>query len=81
MKKIYDDMQSSANVIVYMVFNTFTLKVFNRLTYDQEINSPLVASYLLRLPDYYILLANIKSINLTILWKYFSEFALHIYKP
>ena len=39
-----------------------------------------MASYLLGLSDYYTLSNNVKSTNLAILWKHFSEFALHIYK-
>ncbi len=80
MKKAYYDMQSSANVITNMPPNKFTLRAFNRLAYEREISGPLIASYLLRLPDHYTLSDNVKSINLTILRKCFPEFALHIYE-
>lgn len=68
MKKAYDDMQSlSTDVILHVTFDKFALRVFNRLAYNQEINSLLVASYLLGLLDYYTLSNNMKSINLAIL--------------
>lgn len=70
-----------ADVITYVFLNKFAFRSFNRLAYNQEINSPLVASYLFRLLDYYTLLDNVKFINLAILQKCFSEFELHIYKP
>lgn len=81
-KKAYDDMQlSSADVITHVALDEFALKAFNCLAYYREISGPLVASYLLGLPDHYTLSNNVKSINLAILWNRFPEFALHIYKP
>lgn len=70
-----------ADVITYVFFNKFAFRSFNHLAYNQEINSPLVASYLFGLLNYYTLLDNVKFINLAILQKCFPEFALHIYKP
>ena len=70
----------SADVITHVALDKFALKVFNCLVYDREISDPLVASYLLGLPDHYTLLNNVKSINLAIYWKRFPEFVLHIYK-
>lgn len=64
-----------------MVPDKFALSTFNRLAYNREISGLLVASYLIRLPDHYTLLDNMKSINLAIFWKRFSEFTLQIYKP
>ena len=64
-----------------MASNKFALRVFNQLAYDREISGPLVANYLLGLPNHYTLSDNVKSINLVILRKRFPEFALHIYKP
>ncbi len=66
-KKAYDDMQLSANVITNLPPDKFAFRAFNRLVYDREISGLLVASYLLRLPDHYTLLDNIKFINLAIL--------------
>ncbi len=80
-KKAYDDMQPSGNISSHMAPDKFALRAFNRLAYDREISGPLVASYSLGLPDHYTLSDNVKSINLAILRKCFSEFALHIYKP
>ncbi len=80
-KKAYDNMQPSANVSSHVAPDKFALRAFNRLAYNQKIGGPLVASYLLRLPDHYTLSDNVKSINLAILRKRFPEFALHIYKP
>ncbi len=73
-------MQSSVNVIRNMLLDKFALRVFNYLIYDREISSPLVASYLLELPDHYTLLDNLKSINLAILQKRLLEFILRIYE-
>ena len=73
-------MHLSANVITNVLLDKFALRTFNRFAYNWEISGPLVASYLLSLPDYYILSDNVKSINLTILWKCFWEFALHFYE-
>ncbi len=80
MKKAYDDMQLSANVITNMPPDKFALRAFNCLAYNRKISGPLVASYLLGLLDHYTLLDNIKSINLIILRKRFLEFALYIYE-
>ena len=78
-KKAYDDMQSlSAEVIIYVAPGKFVLRAFNRLSYDREISGFLVASYLLGLPDHYILSNNVKFINLAIFQKHFLKFALHI---
>ncbi len=66
-KKAYDDIQLSANVITNMPLDKFALRAFNRLAYNWEISAPLVASYLLGLPDHYTLADNVKSINLAIL--------------
>ena len=44
----------------------FALKVFNQLFHDQEINRPLVASYLLNLLDHYSLKAIVKNINIAL---------------
>ncbi len=79
-KKAYNNMQLSVNVITNMLPDKFALKTFNYLVYNWEISSLLVASYLLGLPNHYTLLDNVKSINLAILQKCFSEFALYIYK-
>lgn len=81
MKKAYDDIQLSSNVITYVIFVKFALRAFNCLTYNWEISGLFVASYLLRSTNHYTLSDNIKSINLAILRKHFPEFALHIYKP
>ncbi len=79
-KKAYDDMQSSANVVTNISPDKFALRAFNHLAYDREISGPLVASHLFGLPNHYTLSDNVKSINLTILRKRFPEFALYIYK-
>ena len=78
-KKAYDDMHLSANVVTNMPPDKFALRAFNRLAYNREISGPLVASYLFRQPDHYTSSDNVKSINLAILQKRFSEFALHFY--
>lgn len=52
--------------IIYMAFDKFVFKAFNYLIYNQKINNLLVASYLLKLPNYYTLLNNIKFLNLVI---------------
>ncbi len=79
-KKAYNDIQPSTIVITYVAPNKFAFKAINHLAYNWEISGPLVASYLLGLPDYYTLSDNVKSINLAIFWKCFPEFSLHIYK-
>lgn len=72
---------SFADIIIHVVSDKFAFKAFNCLTYDRKISNPLMVSYLLRLPNHYILLNNVKSINLVIFRKCFSKFVLHIYKP
>lgn len=79
-KKAYDDMQPSANIIIHVTFDKSAFRAFNRRAYNQEISGLLVACYLVGLLDYYTLSDNVKFINLAILRKYFSRFALHIYK-
>ena len=81
LKKIYDDIQPSVNVITYIAPDKLALRAFNCLAYNWEIIGPLIASYFPRLPDYYTLSDNVKFIHLVIFWKRFLEFALHIYKP
>lgn len=66
MKKVYDNMQLFANVITHVAPDKFALRVFNRFTYDREINGPLVTSYLFGMPNHYTLSDNVKSINLAI---------------
>ncbi len=73
-------MQLSTNVFINVPLDKFALRAFNCLRYDRVISGPLVANYLLGLPNHYTLLDNIKSINLAILRKYFPKFVLHIYK-
>lgn len=81
-KKVNNDMRLLfANAIIHVAPDKFALIAFNRFAYEREISSPLIASYLHGLLDYYILSKNVKFINLFILWKRFPEFALHIYKP
>lgn len=79
MKKAYDNIQLSANIVTNVLLDKFALRAFNRLVYDREISGLLVASYLLRLSDDYTLSNNLKFINLSIPQKRFSEFALHFY--
>ncbi len=45
----------------------FPLKAVNQLSHDREINRPLVASYLLNLPDYYSLKTIVKKMNIALL--------------
>ncbi len=45
----------------------FALKVFNQLPHDREIGRPLVASYLLNLPNHYSPKAIVKIINISLL--------------
>ncbi len=44
----------------------FALKVFNQLSHNREISGPLVASYLLNLPDHYPPKAIVKIINIAL---------------
>lgn len=69
----------SVDVITHMTFEKFAFRTFNRLIYNHEISGFLVGSYLFRLLDYYTLSNNVKFITLTIIWKSFLEFTLHIY--
>lgn len=61
------------------VFNKFTLRTFNRLVYNQEISGFFVASSLLGLPKYYIILYNVKSINIKLFRGCFYKFTLGKY--
>lgn len=45
----------------------FLLKAFNRLLYNREVSKPLVAEFLLDLPDHYIPNTFIKLINISVL--------------
>ncbi len=45
----------------------FPLKVLNQLSHNQEINRPLVASYMLNLPNHYSLKVIVKIINIALL--------------
>ncbi len=47
--------------------NKFALKEFNWLSHDWEICRPLIASYLLNLPDYYFVKAIVKTIHIALL--------------
>lgn len=80
MKKVYNNIQQFTNIIIYILFNQFIFRAFNCFIYDQKIKDLLVASYLLKLLNYYILLDDIKFINLDILQKYFLKFVLYIEK-
>ncbi len=73
-------MQSIANITTQVGPDKFAFRAFKRLAYDREISGPLVVSYLLGLPDHYILSNNVKSINLALLRKRFPESALHTYE-
>ncbi len=69
-KKAFDDhdkdsTNSPANYTHSL--DKFALKAFNRLSHDREISGPLVASYLLNLPDHYSLKVNMKTINIAFL--------------
>lgn len=50
-----------------LTLNKFLLKVFNRLSHDCKVNRPLIARFLLDLPDYYTPNTPDKLINLFIL--------------
>ncbi len=65
-----DSTNSSANYTPSL--DKFALKAFNRLSHDWEISGPLVASYLLDLPDHYFPKVNIKTINIALLRAKFS---------
>ncbi len=74
-RKVFDDHEkdstnSPANYTPS--FNKFTLKAFNQLSHDREIIGPLVASYLLDLPDNNFLKVNMKTINIAFLQAKFS---------
>ncbi len=79
-KKAYDEVQSTANITTQVEPDKFALRAFNRLAYDREISGPLVASYLLGLPDHYTLSNNVKFINLALFCKQFPEFAPYTYE-
>lgn len=49
------------------IFDKFTLKAFNQLSYNQEISRRLVASYLPNPPDHYFRKKNMKKINIALL--------------
>lgn len=59
--------------------DTFALKAFNRLAYDQEISGSLIASLLLELLKYYTIPCDVKSINIGLLSGRFLEIALGHY--
>ncbi len=50
-----------------LTLDKFALKAFNWLSHDQEISGPLVASYLLNLPDHYSPKAIVKIWNIALL--------------
>lgn len=79
-KKAYDNIQPSTNIIIYMFPDKFTLRVYNYLVYNQKISGLLVVNYIFGLLNYYILLDNLKFINLIIFQKSFPKFLLHKYK-
>ncbi len=82
-KSAYDKSQPPSNTtspdINVGIPNKFALRAFNRLAYDQEISGPLIASLLLRLPEYYTMPCDVKSINIGLLRSRFSEIALGCY--
>lgn len=49
------------------MLDKFALKAFNQLSYDHEVSGPLVASYLLDLPNHYSSQVIVKSININLL--------------
>ena len=66
-KKTCNDMQlSSVDIITNLTLDKLALRAFNHLIYNQKISSPLMANYLLGLPNHYTLSDNMKSINLAI---------------
>lgn len=79
-KKAYDDIKLSRNIIINVLLDKFALRVLNHLAYNREISGPVVASYLLRLFEYYTLSDNGKFLNPAILRKCLLDFVLHIYK-
>ncbi len=48
-------------------FDKFALKAFNRLSHDREIGGPLIASYLLNLPNHYSPKVIVETINIALL--------------
>lgn len=54
------------------ILDKFALKAFNQLSYDRKIRGPLVASYLLYLPNHFFLKAIVKTINIALLQAKFS---------
>lgn len=82
-KSVYDESQSSSDIIGFDINvglpNKFSLRAFNRLVYNREISGPLIANLLLRLPKYYTMPRDVRSINIGLLYNRFSKIALGRY--
>ena len=63
----HDKDLTSTSVNYILTLDKFTLKAFNQLSHNWEISGPLVASYLLHLPDHYSQMKNLKMINIALL--------------
>lgn len=76
---ISDTTTTNSTDTIARIIDKFTLRTFNRLAYDREINGLLVASLLLRLPEYYTISYNIKLINIRLLNGHFYELTFDRY--
>ncbi len=63
----YDNNITTGSSNYTLTLDKFTLKAFNQLSHDREINGPLVASYWLNLPNHYFLKVIVKTINIALL--------------
>lgn len=63
----YDKNLTTISSNFIFLFDKFTLKTFNQLSYNYEIKKSLIARYLFSLTDHYFLKVIIKSINIILL--------------
>lgn len=70
--------KSGLRLLFYIpTLDKFSLKVFNKLSHNREVSGPLVAGFLLDLPDHFTPNASVKSINLSI---FKTKFPLLIFR-
>lgn len=82
-KSAYNKLQYLSDITSFSINisfpDKFTLKVFNKLIYDQKINELFIASLLLGLLKHYIISYNVKSINIELFYSCFSKFTFSYY--
>lgn len=77
--QLYIILHTISTIINIGLLDKFTLRIFNKLVYYQEISNFFIASVFLGLSKYYIIPRDIKSINLRLFHSCFYKFVLNEY--